>query len=97
MSESQFQVEIDEQTARGHYSNLAFISHSETEFVFDFVFLQPQTSKTKVLTRIVSSPIHAKRLLGALRDNIQKYESRFGAIQSAEPVPVPGKTTSYYQ
>lgn len=97
MSDPQFQVEIDETTARGHYSNLAFISHSETEFVFDFVFLQPQTTKTKVLTRIISSPVHAKRLLNALKENIQKYEARFGSIQAAEPPPVPGKSPGYYQ
>mgnify|MGYP001599934179 CR=1 FL=1 len=78
------QVDIDDATARGTYTNLALITHSETEFLLDFLFIQPQSPKSKVLTRIVTSPIHAKRLLWALKDNIDKYESRFGAIAAGE-------------
>ena len=82
--DNQLQVEIDDATARGVYTNLALITHSETEFLFDFLFLQPQTPKTKVLPRIISSPVHAKRLLWALKDNIEKYEARHGAIPAGE-------------
>ena len=83
------QVEIDEPVARGIYTNLALITHSETEFLLDFLFMTPQTPKTKVLARLVSSPVHAKRLLWALEDNIAKYEERFGAIPAGQN---PGKT-----
>lgn len=79
------QIEIDENVARGVYTNLALITHSETEFLIDFLFLQPQTPKTKVLTRIVTSPVHAKRFLAALQDNVAKYEARFGTINAGEP------------
>jgi hypothetical protein len=79
------QVEIDETVARGTYSNLALIAHSETELLIDFVFLQPRAPKTKVLSRIITSPIHAKRFLAALQDNIAKYEARFGVIQAGAP------------
>jgi hypothetical protein len=79
------QIEIDENVARGTYTNLALITHSETELLIDFLFLQPQTPKTKVLTRIITSPVHAKRFLAALQDNIAKYESRFGPIHAAPP------------
>lgn len=88
--EGQLQVEIDEATARGVYANLALITHSETEILLDFLFLQPQTPKTKVLSRIISSPLHAKRLLWALKDNIEKYEARFGPIEAGpERAPAP--------
>ena len=90
------QVEIDETVARGTYANLALISHSETEFLLDFLFLQPQAPKTKVLSRIVSSPVHAKRLLWALQDNIQKYEARFGKIAAGEN-PGETKPSGFYQ
>ncbi len=82
------QIEIDENVARGIYTNLALITHSETELLVDFLFLQPQTPKTKVLARIITSPVHAKRFLAALQDNIAKYEARFGTINAgaaAEP------------
>ena len=92
----QLQVEIDENTARGTYTNLALITHTETEMLLDFLFLQPQTPKAKVISRIVSSPIHAKRLLWALRDNIEKYEARFGPINAGQP-PAEPKAERVYQ
>ncbi|MBI4424547.1 MAG: DUF3467 domain-containing protein [Elusimicrobia bacterium] len=93
----QIQIEVDEAVSRGIYSNLALIAHSETEFVLDFVFLQPQNAKAKVLSRIVSSPSHAKRLLWALKDNIEKYEARFGPIRSGAPAETPDRTAGFYQ
>ncbi|MDD5655696.1 MAG: DUF3467 domain-containing protein [Elusimicrobia bacterium] len=78
------QVDIDDETARGIYSNLALITHSETEFLLDFLFMQPNAPKAKVLARVVSSAVHAKRLLWALKDNIDKYEARFGPIAAGE-------------
>ena len=93
----QLQVEIDEATARGVYTNLALITHSETEFLLDFLFLQPQSPKTKVLARLISSPVHAKRLLWALKDNLDKFEARFGPIAAgANPGESP-RPAGYYQ
>ena len=86
----QLQIEIDDVTAQGVYCNLAFIAHSEQEFVMDFMFLSPQQPKAKVRSRIITSPKHAKRFLAALADNIQKYEGRFGMI--APDAPAPGNT-----
>ncbi len=76
----QLAIEVDEVTAQGMYSNLAYILHSEQEFLLDFMFLTPQQPKAKVRARIITSPKHAKRFLNALADNIQKYESRYGVI-----------------
>ena len=81
------QIEIDENVARGVYTNLALITHSETELLIDFLFLQPQTPKSKVLARLITSPVHAKRFLAALSDNIAKYEARFGTINAGETPP----------
>lgn len=89
-------IEIDDQTARGIYTNLAVITHNETEFVLDFLFLQPQNPKAKVLARLVSSPVHAKRFLWALKDNLEKYEARFGPIP-AGPNPAEKAQPGVYQ
>jgi hypothetical protein len=91
------QLEIDEATSRGIYTNLAMITHSETEFLIDFLFLQPRSDKSKVLSRLVSSPIHAKRLLWALNDNIAKYEKRFGTIPAGENPGEGGRPSAVYQ
>jgi hypothetical protein len=76
----QLAIEIDEATAQGMYSNLAYIVHSEQEFLLDFMFLTPQQPKAKVRARIITSPKHAKRFMSALAENIQKYEARYGVI-----------------
>ncbi len=83
-SKQQIQISIDDDIAQGVYSNLATISHSQGEFTFDFIYLQPQAPKAKVRSRIVTSPSHAKRFLKALQDNIEKYEARFGGIKASE-------------
>ena len=77
----QITIEIDEQIARGTYANLALIAHTQSEFLFDFLFLTPQQPRTKVLARIISSPGHTKRLLMALQDNVKRYEEQFGEIK----------------
>jgi hypothetical protein len=77
----QIQIEIDDLTAQGVYSNLAVISHSKEEFIIDFIFIQPQVPKAKVRARVITSPQHIKRFLLALQDNIKKYEEKFGEIK----------------
>ncbi len=83
------QVQIDDDLSQGVYSNLVLINHSENEFVLDFSFLQPNSSRAKVRTRVISSPRHTKRLIAALQKNIERYEERFGTIElSADDDPV---------
>ena len=76
------EIRIDEPIAQGIYANLAYLTHTETEFIFDFIFNAPGQEKPKVLSRIISSPAHTKRFLFALKDNLDKYEQRFGPIKT---------------
>ena len=91
----EIKVEIDENTANGVYVNLAMIGHSEDEFVLDFIFLQPRSPKAKVRSRVITSAGHAKRLMAALKDNIEKYEARFGEIK-AGVTPDQSKKVGFY-
>ena len=84
---NQINIELSEEIAEGEYANLAMIAHSNSEFVIDFIRLMPGVPKAKVKSRIVITPEHAKRLLNALNDNIQKYEDTFGAIKKTEEAP----------
>lgn len=77
---NQINIELTEDVAEGSYSNLAIITHSYAEFILDFVNIMPGTPKSKVKSRIILAPIHAKRLLRALSDNINNYESQHGTI-----------------
>lgn len=88
-SPPKLQVQIDDDLSQGVYSNLVLVNHSENEFVLDFSFLQPNSSRAKVRTRVISSPRHTKRLIAALQKNIERYEERFGTIElSADDDPV---------
>ncbi|NND15818.1 MAG: DUF3467 domain-containing protein [Eudoraea sp.] len=84
---NQLNIELSEETAEGIYANLAMIAHSSSEFVIDFIRLMPGVPKAKVKSRIVITPEHAKRLLHALEENIQKYENTFGSIKQSEDAP----------
>ena len=85
----QINIELDEKTADGIYSNLAIINHSASEFVVDFVTIMPGVPKAKVKSRIVLTPQHAKRLLKALGENIQRFEAAHGPISETEQPPLP--------
>lgn len=74
-------IELDEETAEGQYSNLAVINHSDSEFVIDFARMMPGSVAARVKSRIILSPENAKRLLLSLEDNIVRYETVMGKIQ----------------
>lgn len=82
-------INLPADIAEGTYSNLAIISHSDSEFVLDFIRVVPGLPEPRVKSRIIMSPEHAKRLLNALRDNIENYERTFGTIQ-------PRQVENYY-
>ncbi len=79
--QQQIKIELGDKEAEGIYSNLAIITHSPAEFVIDFTRVVPGVPKAKVYARIITTPQHAKMLLRALEDNINKFESKFGEIK----------------
>jgi hypothetical protein len=82
-------ITIDEATAEGHYVNFANILHNPTEFVLDFGRVVPGRADVKVLSRILTTPFHAKQLLRALQQNIDMYERSYGEIRADFPQPTP--------
>jgi hypothetical protein len=87
--QNQLNIELSEEVAEGVYSNLAIITHSNAEFVIDFVRVMPGVPKAKVKSRVLVTPQHAKRLMRALADNIQKFEQTHGPIKDTELPSVP--------
>ncbi len=86
---NQLNIELTEEVAEGAYANLAIITHSHAEFVIDFVNVMPGTPKSKVKSRIIFSPMHAKRFMKAMQENIGRYEAANGTIQDLEQVELP--------
>ena len=87
--EQKINIELDEATAEGTYSNLAIINHSVSEFIVDFISMMPGAPKAKGKSRIILTPQHAKRLQKALSENIQRFENANGEIQFQEQPPIP--------
>jgi ribonuclease BN (tRNA processing enzyme) len=87
--QNQLNIEISEEIAEGSYANLAIITHSHAEFVIDFVSVMPSTPKSKVKSRIIFTPMHAKRFMKAMKENIERYEAANGTIQDLEQVEIP--------
>ncbi|MBL7758061.1 MAG: DUF3467 domain-containing protein [Chitinophagaceae bacterium] len=86
---NQLNIEISEEVAEGVYANLAIITHSHAEFVVDFVNVMPGTPKSKVKSRIILTPQHAKRFMKAMQDNIAKFESVSGPIKDLDEMQLP--------
>jgi len=82
--ENQLNIELSEEVAEGVYSNLAIITHSSSEFVLDFIRVMPGVPKAKVKSRIILTPEHAKRLLAAISENVEKYEAANGRIKTQQ-------------
>jgi hypothetical protein len=83
-NQAQINIELNEETAQGIYSNLAVITHSASEFVIDFIRIMPGIPKAQVKSRIILTPEHAKRLVAAMQDNISKYEAVHGIIKEVK-------------
>ncbi|MCG8700193.1 MAG: DUF3467 domain-containing protein [Bacteroidales bacterium] len=81
---NQITIDLKEDVAQGVYSNLAIITHSASEFVLDFVRILPGMPKAEVKSRVILTPEHAKRLLNALSDNVNKFESMHGPIKDID-------------
>ena len=88
-AENQLNIEISEEVAEGQYANLVIITHSHAEFVLDFVNVMPGTPKSKVKSRIILTPQHAKRFMKALTENVNRFEAANGKIQDLEEVQLP--------
>ncbi len=88
-NENHLNIEISDEIAEGSYANLAIITHSHAEFVIDFVNVMPGVPKSKVKSRVIMTPFHAKRLMKALVENVQKFENSNGEIKDLETVEIP--------
>ncbi len=92
----QVQIKADEKDLLGQYANLALIHHTAEEFTLNFIYVFPNVAQGKLVSSIILSPGHAKRLLRALAENIGRYETQFGSIREA-PETVPTPTVGFVQ
>ena len=89
MAEQKLNINITPDKAQGVFANLALIAHTPTEFVLDFAQIMPGIQQANVVARVVVTPDQAKKILGALQNNLAQYEKKFGEI-----IPIGGPMPS---
>jgi hypothetical protein len=82
MEKKEIQIKVREEDLKGFYSNLMQVSHTKEEFCLDFFNLFPPQGV--LVSRIIVSPSHLKRIIMALEDNLKKYEEKFGKVEVAK-------------
>lgn len=81
----EMKIRIPENLQSGTYANNAVVAHTREEFIVDFLMTAPPTGT--VVSRIILSPSHLKRLIKALEGNMAKYEQAFGKIDGVDEMP----------
>jgi hypothetical protein len=83
MSEQpQIQIKASDEILKGVYSNMATVSHTQEEFILDFLNVFPPAGTLN--SRVIVFPGHMKRIVAALADNLAKYEKQFGAVKPSD-------------
>jgi hypothetical protein len=76
---NQIQISTGDELSRGRYSNSMMASHSADEFILDWLLNSPNGAH--LVSRIIVSPTHIKRIISALKENLDNYEKQFGLVR----------------
>jgi len=86
-AKQEVKVAFPENLRGGVYANNMMVAHTKEEFILDFMMISPPVGS--VTARVVISPGHMKRMLSALKLNLERYESKFGKLAEAAEPPKP--------
>ena len=86
MEKREIQIKAKDEDLKGVYANLMIVSHTREEFCLDFInaFNPPI-----LVARILTSPAHLKRMIDALKENMEKYEEKYGKVEPAKEIEKP--------
>ena len=89
-AQAKINIKVNDEAAKGTYANMAIVHNSDMEFIFDYIFMEPQRGQGHVVSRVIANPKTAKRLMLGLNEIIAAYEKRFGEILLPKIVPQKG-------
>jgi hypothetical protein len=95
--QGQVQIKADEKELQGQYSNLVMIHNNLEEFTVNFIYIFPNGTQGKLLTSMIVSPGHAKRIWRALGENLARYEAQFGTIKETPEGSTPTPNVGFVQ
>jgi hypothetical protein len=75
-------INTADEISRGRYSNTMLVTHGPEEFIIDWLLQSPNGAH--LVSRIMVTPGHMKRIVKALQENLEKYEQNFGVIKMAD-------------
>ena len=82
---TEINLRMPEQITGGVYANGMMVQHTGDEFVLDFAMVIGGAGT--VVSRVITSPAHAKRIAEALHENIARYEAAHGPIRRSGAQP----------
>ncbi len=83
----QVKVRADDESLKGQFANMIQISHNKEEFILDYMVIMGEQGI--VVSRVIVTPGHFKRMFRAFEDNIRKYEANHGGIFEPEELIEP--------
>ena len=78
------QIKIADNIPGAEYTNFANISHNQEEFQVMFANVLPPSGR--VVSKLITTPGHFKRMITAMNENLKKYEEQFGEIKAVPMV-----------
>lgn len=87
MAEQQIKIKVKDEDLKGVYSNLMQVLHTKEEFILDFFLISPPEGI--LVSKVITSPSHIKRIVKALEENLSKYEEKFGKIEEGASPEIP--------
>ena len=75
------EIKIADNIPGAEYTNIMQVNHTQEEFTM--IFANVAGVSGKVVSKVITSPGHMKRIVDALAENIKKYEEQFGVIKTA--------------
>ncbi len=75
-------INADQKILVGTYANVLRVAHNKEEFTIEFVNLHPPVGE--LVAKVITTPGYLKQFLGALEENVKRYEASFGKIEEAK-------------
>jgi len=75
------EIKIVDSIPGAEYANAMQANHNKDEFQLSFFTLAGGSGR--VVSKVITSPGHFKRMVSALAENLKKYEEQFGEIKEA--------------
>jgi hypothetical protein len=75
----QIEISTGNEMSRGRYSNNMMATYSPDEFILDWLLNSPNGAH--LVSRIIVSPAHIKRIITVLKENLDNYEKQYGCVR----------------